>query len=309
MGGIITKVTDAVGLTDSKAGERAAKASTNAANIQAQYQREALDYLKQQEELPTEIREAALPALAASFGLPGYEGGIDLSRESAVQAAQQSPLYQALLGGQAAGEESILRNAAATGGLRSGNIQSALADFSTNLQNQALLQSYDEQQRLNQQQLGGLQSLAGLSSYAPQIAQQTSAIGQTLGQGQVAAGQARATGAQQDIGNLLGAAQLGGSLYSSGALSALGSGISSAVGGIASFFSDKKLKKNIKLIGTENGYKKYSWDWNDKANDLGLAGNAYGVIADDIELTNPEAVGMRDGYKTVNYEMIGVSHG
>ena len=105
-------------------------------------------------------------------------------------------------------EEAIMRHASATGGLRSGNVQEAMYDYNTQLQNQALLQSYN-------QQLQGLQGLAGLPSYAPQIASGMAGVGQTLGQGvsgagqtiaqgQVAAGQAQQQGLQ-GISSIIGA--------------------------------------------------------------------------------------------------------
>lgn len=302
MGAIIRPVTDAVGITTPES-EKAAEASKQASQLQAQYQKEALDYLKEKERLPTEIREGALPELAATFGIPGYEGGVDLGlpeRGDLVSKAKESELYKALLGGQQAGEEAILRQSAATGGLRSGTSQAALADYATQLQNQALLQSYGEQSRLygqdlataqyqQQQHLGGLQALAGLPSYAPQIAQQTSGIGQTLGQGIVGSAQTRAAGQAQQDQNLMALASLG-------------------IQG-AAMFSDPRLKNNIKLSGVEKGINKYTWDWNEEANNLGLYGSSYGVMADEIEAVFPDAVSIDSGYKKVNYEMLGVSHG
>ena len=295
MGGIVSGITDAIGLTDSGAGQQAAQASTQAAQIAADYQEKALNYLIEQDELPSAIRESVLPTLAATYGVPGYTGGVDteIDQGELIQQAKESPLYSALMSGQQAGEESILRQSAATGGLRSGNVQEALADYSTQLQNQALSQAYDQQLSLKQsdinRQIGGLSSLAGLDSYASQIAGQTSNIGQTLAQGQTAAAQALMTGSQQNTANLLGLGQLG--------------------VGVAGLFSDKRLKTNIRFTGNQNGYPTYRWDWNEKAADLGLFGSGYGTIADEIEDINPDAVSTRDGYKTVNYNLIGVEHG
>ena len=73
--------------------------------------------------------------------------------------------------------------------------------------------------------------------------------------------------------------------------------------------SDPALKTNIKSIGTENGFNVYSWDWNEKANDIGLFGNDSGVMADEVKAINPEAVTtFDDGFMRVNYNMIGVKH-
>ena len=107
------------------------------------------------------------------------EGGLP----STVDRAMASPLYQALLSQRSSGEESILRNAAATGRLRGGATIESLADYNTNLENQALLTSY-------QNIMGGLSSLSGAQGYAPQIANQYTNIGQTLGAGQAGASRA-----------------------------------------------------------------------------------------------------------------------
>jgi hypothetical protein len=73
--------------------------------------------------------------------------------------------------------------------------------------------------------------------------------------------------------------------------------------------SDPALKTNIKSIGTENGFNIYSWDWNDKANNIGLFGGDSGVMADEVKAINPEAVTtFDDGFMRVNYNMIGVKH-
>lgn len=48
-------------------------------------------------------------------------------------------------------------------------------------------------------------------------------------------------------------------------------------------YSDKRLKKNIKLIGTISGINFYVWEWNKKANKIGLFGIDYGVIAQEVK--------------------------
>jgi hypothetical protein len=181
-----------------KAGEEAAEASMYAADIQSQAQREALEYLKEREAIPRQFSESALKRLGGLYGLAGGVG----SQQGLINKAMQSPLYGAIMGGQEAGEEAILRQAGATGGLRSGNVQEALYDYNTQLQNQALLEAYN-------QQLSGLTGLAGLPSYAPQIAQGMVGIGQTQAQGILGAAQAEQAAQQQGISNILGFGQLG----------------------------------------------------------------------------------------------------
>jgi hypothetical protein len=176
MGSVVSSVTDAIGLTDTEdAGDQARKAS----ETQAAYQEKALAYMKEREALPQQFREGSLTKLAGLSGLEGGEG----SQQALIDRAQQSPLYGAIMGGMDLSEEAILRNASATGGLRSGNTQDALAENAQQVQNQALLTSYN-------QQLSGLQGLASLPSNTNAIAGVTAGIGQTLGQGRVAQAQA-----------------------------------------------------------------------------------------------------------------------
>ena len=188
------------------------------------------------------------------------------------------------MGGKEAGEESILRNASMTGGMRSGNVQGNLYDYNVQLENKALLESYN-------QQMTGLQGLAGLPSLAPMVAQQTGAIGTTLGQGQIAAAQALQSGDQQVAGNLMGMANLGIQAYSSG------------------MFSDRRLKKNIKKIGEHKGFNLYSWDWNIVAQKMGLTGKTVGCMAEEVFSIRPEAVSIKNLFMFVHYNKIGILPG
>ena len=70
--------------------------------------------------------------------------------------------------------------------------------------------------------------------------------------------------------------------------------------------SDERLKENIKPIGiSENGHKLYTWDWNDKAKELGVSDPTTGVIAQEVMKYMPEAV-IKDanGYYMVNYGVL-----
>ena len=78
-------------------------------------------------------------------------------------------------------------------------------------------------------------------------------------------------------------------------------GIATGLGGIAAGFSDRRLKKNIKLIGTsDSGLKIYSFEYIDK--NLG-DGVFQGVMSDEI---SKEAVIPFDGYELVDYSKIDV---
>ncbi len=92
------------------------------------------------------------PYINAGAGAIGQQGnltginGAD-AQQAAISGLESSPIFQALL---AQGNNSILQNASATGGLRGGNVQAALAQFSPQLLNQQI-----------GEQFGRLGSIAG----------------------------------------------------------------------------------------------------------------------------------------------------
>ena len=177
-------------------GGDAGDAAKDAANIQADAQREALDYLKETERMPQQYREGALGMLGNEYGMVmGEDGNLVPDGSSMYQRALDSPFYQH---GLQQGSEEVMRNAAMTGGLRSGNTQSALANNAYNMYGM----SYDRQ-------LAGVNAMAQLPSLAPAIAGGISGIGSTLAQGEMAAGQAGQQGQQNMMGNLMGMAGMG----------------------------------------------------------------------------------------------------
>lgn len=76
---------------------------------------------------------------------------------------------------------------------------------------------------------------------------------------------------------------------------------SSSSPGIASLFSDIRLKENVKEIGVENGHRIFEFDYIDKP------GRYVGVMAQLVMQTNQEAVTLDEsGFYKVNYGAIGV---
>jgi hypothetical protein len=127
------------------------------------------------------------PALEAQMGALGLRGAE--AQQAYVAEQEQSPIYQALARQQ---EEAILQNASATGGLRGGNVQGALAQFRPALLNQFLEQQYG---KLGGMTALGQQSAAGVGTSGMQSA---NAISNLFGQ----AGAARA-GAALGVGQAL----------------------------------------------------------------------------------------------------------
>lgn len=101
----------------------------------------------------------ALQAQMAALGLAGPE-----AQQAYVAQQEQSPAFQALARQQ---EEALLQNASATGGLRGGNVQGALAQFRPALLNQFLEQQYG---RLGGMTSLGQQSAAGVGTAGMQSA-------------------------------------------------------------------------------------------------------------------------------------------
>ena len=168
------------GITGSK---QAGEAAQEAGAAQAQAAMAGVEETRRQFDKMVEIMspytQAGVGALSSQQNLLGL-GGPE-AQQQAIAQIESSPYLQSL---QKQGEEAMLQNASATGGLRGGNIQASLAQYRPQLLNQAIQQQYA--------------NLAGLTSLG-----QASAAG-------VGAG-AQQTGA--NIANLLGqagAAQAGG---------------------------------------------------------------------------------------------------
>ena len=151
--------------------------------------------------------QAALGQQQALLGL----GGADAQR-AAIAQIEQGPQFQAMV---EQGEMGILQNASATGGLRGGNTQAALAQFRPQMLSQLI-----------QQQMA---QLGGLSGAGQQGAMNVASLGQDSAQGimrqygaqgQAAAGAAMAQG--QAMSNIFGG--VGGALGTLGGLGAMGRG-------------------------------------------------------------------------------------
>lgn len=173
-----TVVTGAISADSSRKASNAQKNAANAGINQQNLQFEAV------QKLLAPYVTAGTGALSAQQDLIGTNGRDAQGR--AIAELQGSPQFTSLL---KAGNDNILANASATGGLRGGNTQAALAQFSPQLLNQIIDQQYSR--------LGGLTSLgqnaaAGVGNAGMQTGNQISALLQQ--QGAAAAGGALADG-------------------------------------------------------------------------------------------------------------------
>lgn len=158
--------------------------------------------------------QGALGAQQALLGLGGPE-----AQQAAIAQIEQSPQFQAMV---QQGETAILQNASATGGLRGGNTQAALAQFRPQMLSQLI-----QQQMANLGGLSGMgqQSALGAAGYGQQGAQ--GVMGQLGAIGQAQAGSALAQG--QGMANMFGG--IGGAIGTLGGLGAMGKGPLAGGGG------------------------------------------------------------------------------
>ena len=226
---------------------KGAKAATQAAQTQAQAQGQAIDEQRRQfdaiQELLKPYVQAGKPditqpyigagpgALQAMQGLAGLRGAGE--QQAAIEQIKQGAQYQELA---RQGEEAILQNAAATGGLRGGNVQAALAQFRPALLNQLIESQYGK--------------LAGLTSLGSTSAENLLRLGQASAAGTAAAGQQSA----QNIGNLMvgqGQAQAGGII---GAAQARAQGLGSITGGMQQGIQNYMLFNALNQGGGTGGF-------------------------------------------------------
>ena len=162
------------GVVSMSAASKAGKAQVQAADRSAEEQRAAREEMRTLLNPYVSAGTPALQAQMAALGLSGPE-----AQQAYVTEQEQSPIFQALA---RQGEEGLLQNASATGGLRGGNVQGALAQFRPALLNQFLEQQYG---RLAGLSTLGQASAAGVGTAGMQSANQ-------IGNAYTQAGQARA---------------------------------------------------------------------------------------------------------------------
>lgn len=272
-----------VGGTSLLGGMMQADAAGDAANIQAQSsaagiaeQRRQFDALQA---LLKPYVEAGTPALSAQQELLGLKGAG--AQRKAIAGLESSPLFQGLV---QQGEEAILSKASATGGLRGGNVQGALAQFRPAMLSKLIEDQYTKlggMTTLGQRSAAGV-GAAGMetgTNVANLLAQQ----GAALAGGEL--GQAKAYG---QILNL--PAQVVGMQYAAGGKLGMGFG---------DMFSDIRLKKNIKQIGTRSdGLNVYEFEY------IWGGGRQVGLMAQEVQGVYPDAVSESGGYLMVNYSKV-----
>lgn len=178
----------------------AATAATNQGNQAA---------IEEQRRQFDKIQELLAPYVGAGTGALGQQqaliglGGQD-AQQKAIDAIRNGSEFQAL---NQEGQNAILQNAAATGGLRGGNTQGALAKFSPALLSELINQQYGR--------LGGLTSLGqnsavGVGNAGIQTGNNIAGLLQSIGNANAAGALAKG---QANAGLAGSIANIGGSLF------------------------------------------------------------------------------------------------
>jgi hypothetical protein len=237
-------VAAAVGIGTAVAGLGAAAMSSNAAGKASSAQQASAQagIAEQQRQFDT-IQKLLSPYVTAGAGALGAQQNMlglngTTAQQQAIAALQSSPYFTAM---KSQGENSILANASATGGLRGGNTQGALAQFTPALLAQTFQQQYS--------------NLGGLSSMGQNAAAGVGNAGLSTGQG--IAGLLQQQGAAQAGGYLSQGAAYGNAMNSLssglGAYGALGGFRSSSPG--LSYDYGNSYNPSALMGGDQFGYK------------------------------------------------------
>jgi len=178
-----------------QAAQSAADSQSESAQLGIEEQRRQFDAIQK---LLSPYVNAGQPALTGQQDLLGLNG--QQAQQGAINGIQNSAQFGALA---QQGENAILQNASATGGLRGGNTQGALAQFRPQLLNQLIDQQYGRLGGLAQM---GQASAAGVGAAGQQTGNQITDLlaqqGAAQAGGQLAQGRAFGQMANSFTGNL-----------------------------------------------------------------------------------------------------------
>lgn len=185
------------------------RSASKAADAQAGASRESIAEQRRQFDAIQALFKPYIEGGTTAFGQQGALIGTKgpAEQQAAIQALEKTPAFKALM---RQGEGAILSNASATGGLRGGNVQGALAQFRPNLLAQMIQSQF--------QNLGGLAQMGQASAAGQAVAGQNTANAVSSALGDIGAANAgkwiargnAITGVTDSIGQL-------GMLYGMGA--------------------------------------------------------------------------------------------
>lgn len=196
-------------------GEQNRRAASQASSAQQQSAQAGIDEQRRQFDAMRALLEpytqAGLPALQQQQALLGL-GGQD-AQKAAIDAIQNGVGFQELV---SQGENAMRQNASATGGLRGGNFQAALAQFRPSMLAQAINDQYS---RLGGMTQLGQNSAAGVGAAGMQSANSIGNLLQQQGAARAGGYLGQANAQNQMLGSIM---NFGGGMYGSGAGTQLG---------------------------------------------------------------------------------------
>jgi hypothetical protein len=290
------------------AAKSASRAQQQAADQSIAEQRRQFDAVQQLMAPYVQSGTTALSRYNALTGLSGEE-----AQQSMIQQISSGAEYGALV---RAGEEGILQSASATGGLRGGNTQSALAKFRPEILSSLIR---DEYSRLGNMASMGQNAAAGLGNAGMQTGQNISNQYGQIGQAQAGAALARGQATANMWGNIAGSVGLAAGLGGFGnrptptpaGFDQMLTNVQTPVGlGTINTNpyigpSDIRLKADIEPMGERNGLAWYSYRyvWDEPGT------KREGVMAQEVVHTHPDAVITHPlGFLMVDYSMLGLEN-
>ena len=172
---MIAMIGGSVGSAVMQSNAQKSAAKTQAASAQQGIEEQRRQYDAMQALLKPYV-EAGTGALSNQLALAGVSGAE--AQQKAINALQQGPEFNALV---QQGEQGILQSAAATGGLRGGNVQGALAQFRPQVLSSLIEQQYN---RLGGLATAGQNAATGVGTAGLQTGQNISNALSTQGSAQ-----------------------------------------------------------------------------------------------------------------------------
>jgi hypothetical protein len=256
-----------------------------------------------------DLGEGALGKLAYGLGfdVPDMEGkGVDkgsLLESFSAEKFKTDPGYEFA---RSEGNRAIERGASSRGQLLSGATLKALNKFNTGLANQQYGDAYE---RYNKDRQMNLNSLSTMGAQGQTAARAQGGFDEAYGLNKsslITDKFDKLSGLELGRAGAKAQSALAKGRYAQNSMGAIGNEFDDTMGDLASTvglmaaFSDRKLKSNIKRIGTHPlgiGIYKY----------LIFGDEAIGVMSDEVRKVMPEAVSVHkeSGYDMVDYGMIG----
>ena len=270
MGSIVSSVTDAVGLTNTRAQESAANAATSATNASVAMSKEQIDFAKEQYNEWKAVYgdiQTNLGKYYNSLNASDYEAkGLNTVQQEYSIAKERINTELAQRGISDSGIAAVADI----------NMNQRLAEVKANIRTTANEKVAEDKLKFLGVGLGQGSALLGVESAAA-----NNAAGNLMNSANsyTQSSTAYGTAGMNNTGSLIG----------------IGAGLA---------LSDKRLKTNLVKVYTLQGITFYNWDWNELANSLGYNGRGFGVIAQEVQDVIPDSVYDTGYYLAVDYSKV-----